>query len=186
MKTNLIFPNHFYWHFKAPNAEELISALNKETADIDNTQFDWSDLCDVDKIPLSWDDYIALITPSLEYLSEIIGKKFQVNLGSPWINLYKPGQFQEMHDHPKCDLVCVFFVNNGENFSKFYFADRNAITVPDSIVDLFDLENYQYIDYEAGDILFFPSQMMHGVTKHKSKIIRKSFSCNLKLIPQLP
>tara|TARA_Y100000592_G_C5299432_1_gene234755 strand:- start:38 stop:598 length:561 start_codon:yes stop_codon:yes gene_type:complete len=186
MKTNLLFPNHFYWHFKAPNAEELISALNKETADIDNSQFDWSDLCDVDKIPLSWDDYIDLITPSLNHISGNLSKTFQTNICNPWINLYKPGQFQEMHDHPGYDLVCVFFVNSGENFSKFYFADRNAITIPVSMVHLLDLKSYQYVDYEAGDILFFPAQMMHGVTKHKSKIIRKSFSCNLKLIPQLP
>jgi len=184
MRRNLLFPNHFYWHFKAPNADELIATLEKETIKIDNSQFEWSDLCDVDKIPLSWDNYFDLLSPSLQYISQNIGKDFQANIASPpWINLYKTGCFQESHDHHGVDLVCVFFINSGENFSRFYFSDRNAITIPVSISHLLDLKTFYFVDYEAGDILFFPSQMMHGVTKHKSEIVRKSFSCNFKLMP---
>ena len=66
-----LFDTHFYIHFRAPNADELISFLNEKN-EVNNNKFTWGKNCIVDKIPLkSTPDIVNLLTPSFLSLIHI-------------------------------------------------------------------------------------------------------------------
>ena len=106
---------------------------------------------------------------------------FKYTMYNPWLNLYKRGAHQEVHDHFPCHLSMVFLVNDGPDFSKFYFLDRNSINVSHPLAKLSGLTNVFEPTLTAGDAIFFPSNLMHGVTPHNSDVIRRSISINLDI-----
>ena len=177
------FVSEFYTIFPAPNADELIEFVNKtsDTKDIDNDHFDWGGHCKVDRIPIPWRDVIELYKPSMELLYKEFSKSFSYNFFDPWINLYKKGYYQEIHAHKGNDISSVFFANDGENFSKLFFLDRNACNLPLRYEELISYTNTHDLNYKKGDIIFFPSHLLHGVTSHESDIIRKTMSANITI-----
>jgi len=175
-----IFNNNFFIKFQAPNAEEFIKELETEN-NIDNSVFSWGSLCTVDRVPLTWQKYIDFMSPSLHVLSDHIGKPFQYIMTDPWLNIYSQGGFQEIHDHWDNDFSCVLFLTESDNF---YFHDRNTTTLS---LRMRKLLGYPYTDdnqipkVNVGDIIFFPSHMLHGVSPNKNQELRKTFSCNFKI-----
>ncbi len=165
----IIFPDHYYFHYTAPNADEFIDRLECEYK-IDNTDFPWVRDCDVDVIRLGWQEYFGFLTPSLDLLTKDIGGNITYSLCDPWLNLYKKGGFQEVHDHKDADIASVFFLQNDDHF---YFHNRNA-----NLGTIWRQPDRQYMKVKKGDIIFFPAHMLHGVTPNRSETIRKTFSCN--------
>ena len=102
----IIFPDHYYFHYTAPNADEFIDRLECEYK-IDNTDFPWVRDCNVDVIRLGWQEYFGFLTPSLDLLTKDIGGNITYSLCDPWLNLYKKGGFQEVHDHKDADIASV-------------------------------------------------------------------------------
>ena len=179
----IIFPTSFYSIFQAPNKDELDAAISKyDESHIDNSKFSWGKECVVDRIPLKKEDWIELMMPSLFTLGQEYGQKFKFNITDPWLSYYKRGSYQEVHDHSTFDLACVYFVNSGEGFSRFSFTDRYSVTLQTSVRKLTDYHNLHGINYNGGDIIFFPGHLLHQVTPHNSDVIRKSFSCNINIM----
>ena len=174
------FTSEFYTIFPAPNADEFIELIDK-SKDINNDHFDWGSKCKIDRIPLSWKDTIDLYEPSIELLYKEFNKSFSYTLFDPWINLYKKGYYQEIHAHKGSDISSVFFANDGENFSKLFFSDRNSCNFSCKYEELISYVNTHDLNYKKGDIIFFPSHLLHGVTSHKSDVIRKTMSANLNI-----
>ena len=177
------FTSEFYTIFPAPNADEFIDLIDQacKNKDIDNDHFDWGNKCKIDRIPLSWKDTIHLYKPSIELLYKELNKSFNYILFDPWINLYKRGYHQEIHAHKGNDISSVFFVNDGENFSKLFFSDRNHLNFSYEYEQLISYINTVNVEYKRGDILFFSSQLFHGVTSHESDEIRKTMSVNISI-----
>jgi len=176
LKYTIFDHNCFFVQFKVPNCEELKKfVLNKEET---YTEFTWAEDCDVKTISCSWQETIDLLKPSLYEFCKSIGKGFKYDIHDPWINCYKKNGFQETHDHVKCDLSCVFFPEIQENFGKFYFYDRYGNSLGPAWSKLINPDTTWYPDIQSGDIIFFPSAILHGVTPHKSDKMRKTFSCN--------
>ena len=73
------------------------------------------------------------------------------------------------------------FFNIGPNFSSFYFYDRNNTCLEENTKRLLQYSNNHHVDYKAGEVIFFPGHMLHGVTPHKSDEVRKTFSVNFNL-----
>lgn len=176
-----IFSNNFYYHFKAPNSEEFISFLDKIECKKDPNH--WSSLCLVDITKIEIPDVSSYLVPNFKIFLSKIKYTGKINLQRPWISFYEKGYFQEIHDHaPGSDFSCVFFVNCGENFSNFYFWNKNYNEAPSNVNKVINIPSYHIVNVESGDIIFFPSHLLHGVTPHKSDIVRKTFSCNFNLI----
>ena len=179
---NYIFKANFYTIYQAPNADELINKINTYTEDsINNDDFSWGNKSSSDKIGLKWEDYMELLSPSIELFAEESKVSFNYTLYDPWINLYKKGDHQEVHGHPT-HLSGVFIANDGEDFSQFYFLDKDNYSA--SISWLGKILKYDcdhIVQLKAGDIMFFPGYMLHGVSPHKSDIIRKTLSFNLDI-----
>ena len=77
--------------------------------------------------------------------------------------------------------ICVFFLNDGEDFSEFYFKDRHNVELSyfwHNALEVFDCIKPKI---GSGDILFFPGHILHGVTAHNRKTIRKTFAFNMLL-----
>ena len=115
---NIPFSSEFYTVFPAPNSDELISKIDDvcNTQQVDNDFFEWGRYCKVDRIPLIWQDFLDLFKPSLELLSKKLNKSFDYTMYDPWLNLYKRGYYQEIHDHAGIDISSVFFANDGIDF----------------------------------------------------------------------
>ena len=173
----IIFPDHYYFHYHAPNADEFMERLNGcGTWMISNSDFPWVRDCDVDVIRLEWEKWYNFLTPSLQLLSKDISDKIGIDnieysLCDPWMNLYKKGGFQEIHDHKDADIASVFFLQNDDHF---YFHNRNA-----NLGTIWRQPDRQFMKVKKGDIIFFPAHMLHGVTPNRNETIRKTFSCNL-------
>ena len=174
------FVSEFYTIFSAPNADEFIELIDK-SKDVNNDHFDWGSKCKIDRIPLSWKDTIDLYEPSIELLYKEFNKSFSYTLFDPWINLYKKGYYQEIHAHKGSDISSVFFANDGENFSKLFFSDRNHLNFSCKYEQLISYTNTFNIEYKKGDIVFFSSQLFHGVTAHENDEIRKTMSANITI-----
>jgi ribosomal protein L16 Arg81 hydroxylase len=179
---NYIFKSNFYTVYRAPNADELINKINTYTDDsIDNAHFTWGNKSRSDKIPLKWKDYMELLLPSIRLFGEEFNVRFNFTLYDPWINFYKRGDHQEVHVHAPHHLSGVFMANDGEEFSQFYFIDKEFPTLY-SMRKIIDHHGTYNVELKPGDIMFFPSYMLHGVSPHRSDIIRKSLSFNLDFI----
>tara|TARA_Y100000052_G_C2906343_1_gene59815 strand:- start:39 stop:611 length:573 start_codon:yes stop_codon:yes gene_type:complete len=173
------FTSDFYTIFPAPNVEELTEFCNKKSkSEVRNDLFSWGKLCKVDRVPLLWEEVIDLYKPSMEILSQQLNKSFQYTMFNPWLNLYKKNYYQEIHDHHEHDISSVFFVNDGVDFSKFFFYDRHSLNFSETYEELISYKNTFEPDIKKGDIIFFSSHLLHGVTTHQSDEIRKTLSLN--------
>ena len=177
MTVDLFTFNQFFVQFKAPNADELTSyVLNKSEEYI---EFSWAAGCQLKTISCSAQEIGKLIEPSVDLFSERLGKPFRFNLSNPWINCYERGSYQDIHDHIESDFSSVFFPQEQEDdFGKFYFYDRYGNSLSPKWKKLFGLYDRWTPNISPGDIIFFPSNVLHGVSIHKSEKTRKSFSCN--------
>tara|TARA_B100002019_G_C21248655_1_gene589822 strand:+ start:269 stop:823 length:555 start_codon:yes stop_codon:yes gene_type:complete len=177
-----IFTNNFYFQYRMPEFAALVDRLPKN--EVVDENFTWGDLCKIDRTSLHIDDYADLLTKPLELLSQELRVEFHARILHPWVNLYKKGSFQEVHYHDDCDIAAVVFLNDGPDFSKFYFwdASHTAFTKPwIKIITKMQLSNIYYPSVKAGDVILFPSHMFHGVTPHQSDTIRKTLSFNVVL-----
>ena len=174
-----LYQRNFYAHFKAVNAKELIKKLDKEK--IEKSSHRWALNCKVKTLALDVQEYINLIGPNIDKFSELLQMNINCIVKEAWVNKYENGYHQEIHDHSPNDFSAVFFLNSGENFSKFYFYDRNLCNTPPRVKEFFQMEETFYPQIDAGDMIMFPSNMLHGVTPHNSDVSRKTMSFNIEL-----
>lgn len=108
---------------------------------------------------------------------------YRFTIDEVWKNTYHRYYHQESHSHPNSELSFVIFMNDySENDAKFYFLnERNRVTSTTWLSLSEGMEDSIYIEPKKGDILFFPSHMIHGVTPHQSDIPRITISGNISL-----
>lgn len=170
----------FYFHYRMPEFDKLLERIPKDN--VVDKNFTWGNLCKVNRTALNINDYQDILVNPLRMVSEELGVTFSAKILHPWINMYERGSFQEVHWHDDCDIAAVIFLNDEPDFSKFYFFDANhtQFTKPwVKIITRIKESNIYYPKIQAGDVILFPSHMMHGVTPHQSDIIRKTMSFNV-------
>ena len=179
----LPFTSEFFTLFPAPNSEELISKIEEvcHTKKVDNDGREWGKFCKVDTIPLLWQDFLELYQPSIEVFCKIFKKDIKYTMYNPWLNLYKKGYYQEIHDHADHDISSVFFANDGIDFGKFFFYDRHSCNFSDNYEEFISYDNQKTPPIKRGDIMFFSSHILHGVTSHENDDIRKTLSVNFNI-----
>ena len=185
IESLILFHKDVFFKFPALNAEEFISAIKNHPKEVENEKFQWGQLySSSDKVSLDVDDWAKYLIPNINHFSNLIGADIEWGLYGSWINLYKRGDFQEPHDHATGDgithLCCVFFANDGKDFAKFFFTDPQHSRLSSLWSDFFKSTGVHVLEQiKAGDILFFPPHLFHGVTIHKSDTIRMTFSANI-------
>jgi len=176
---NSIYQRNFYAHFKAINSEELIKKLDNEK--VEKSSHRWATNCKVKTLELDVKNYINLIGPNIDKFSELLQMNIKCSVTELWVNRYENGYHQEIHDHCPNDFSAVFFLNSGKDFSNFYFYDRNLCNTPPRLKEFFRMQESFYPEINAGDMIIFPSNMLHGVTPHNGDVPRKTMSFNLVL-----
>ena len=177
------FCNDFYSLVSPENKNEIIEhCLN--AVELPEQEFEWGEHCLSEKVHLKLTGFSDLLkTNIIETLSEIIDVRYAYSLNEVWKNTYYRYYHQESHSHPNSELSFVIFMNDyQENDAKFYFLnERNRVTSTTWLSLSEGMEDSIYVEPKKGDILFFPSHMIHGVTPHQSDIPRITISGNISL-----
>jgi|TARA_B100000282_G_scaffold243138_1_gene186202 hypothetical protein len=177
------FCNDFYSIVSPENKNEIIEhCLN--AVELPEQEFEWGEHCLSEKVHLKLTGFSDLLkTNIIETLSEIIDVRYAYSLNEVWKNTYYRYYHQESHSHPNSELSFVIFMNDyQENDAKFYFLnERNRVTSTTWLSLSEGMEDSIYVEPKKGDILFFPSHMIHGVTPHQSDIPRITISGNISL-----
>ena len=180
------FYNDFYSFVTPENKNEIIEHCMNPELELPKQEFEWGEQCLSEKVYLKLTGFTELLKPYIiEVLSEVIDEDipYGFTVDEVWKNTYHRYYHQEQHDHQGFELSFVIFMNDyQENDAKFYFVnERNRLTtelwkdvcslMPDSIP----------IEGKKGDIVFFPSHMLHGVSPHQSDNPRVTISGNISI-----
>ena len=186
-----IFSSSFYLLFSLPNKKEVFETItNPKYIDKElSSKIRWNEDCRVKVEELYVDKVGHLLVPSMELFLQHIRSKKSISLINIWKNTYNKDGFQEVHDHVDHEKNahvsgCIFLEDQTKDTSKFYFFNRHntELSLWREILNDERLYNRWFPNIKAGDIIFFPSYMLHGVTPHKLRKPRTTISFNLKFI----
>jgi|TARA_B110000879_G_scaffold8562_1_gene11007 uncharacterized protein (TIGR02466 family) len=140
-----------------------------------------------DKLP--WNDLINEASEQVDIFLQCLEPMHPYRIGTDaWLNRYKKGNFQEVHNH--CGegnfFSAVYFLETPKNTGEFLFFDDST--------DFYATMNFHKIfkhmfgssfkvDVKEGDILIFPSHILHQVTQNPSDQIRATIAMNFTLAP---
>jgi len=187
-----IFSNYLYFLISPPNKEEILSVRNIKVEEIDTSNLEWIKECEVKVEILDEDKISSLLKPSLLIFFKELGIRRipKITLMSSWKNTYTRGSFQEIHDHlhtvDDSHLSgCIFLDDYNSDASQFYFYNRHCSEVSEPWRMMMEDIGYPFKDCvvkpKKGDIIFFPSHMLHGVTPHRMDEPRTTISFNIHL-----
>ena len=178
---NIIFPQTYFHHTTISNVDGLRNLKIDESYNVD-----WAKACSVKVEGLFADDLMPYIVPTVNNFLKGANMSYKdLKVNQPWKNTYEKGGFQELDDPGDAFLSgCIFLDNPDPDFGNFYFYNRHSIELLRPQRQLIDnLFDTSYLSFTPkvlkGDILIFPSYMMHGVTMHKSEKIRRTISFNI-------
>ena len=180
------FWNDFFSLISPENKNEIIEHCMNPSLELPRMEFQWGDACLSDKVSLKLTGFTELLKPHIiEVLSEVIDEDipYGFSVDEVWKNTYHRYYHQEQHDHQGFELSFVIFMNDfQENDAHFYFVnERNRVT-PTTWVDISEgMPDDLIIEANQGDILFFPSHMLHGVSPHQSDTPRITISGNISI-----
>ena len=179
------FYNDFYSLISPENKNEIIEhCLN--AIELPKEDFEWGEECLSEKVYLKLTGFTELLKPYIiQVLSKLIdaGIPYGFSIDEVWKNTYHRYYHQEQHDHMGYELSFVIFMNDySENDAHFYFVnERSRLTSPlwGEISSM--MGDHFTVEEKKGNILFFPSHMLHGVSPHKSDNPRITISGNIRI-----
>jgi len=185
-----IFPSSFYYLFPLPNRKEVFETLtdSKYIDEEGSSKITWNRGCRVKVDQLYTDKVEHILLPSIEVFSQRIAAKRSIRLIDIWKNTYDKDGFQEVHDHLDQDVHisgCIFLEDQTKDTSKFYFFNRHNVelaVLKAAVNHNGMLSNKWYPNIKAGDIILFPSHVLHGVSPHNSSKTRTTISFNLRFV----
>ena len=180
------FWNDFFSLISPENQNEIIEHCMNPALELPKEEFEWGDECLSEKVHLKLTGFTELLKPYvIEVLSEVIdeGTPYGFSVEEVWKNTYHRYYHQEQHDHQGFELSFVIFMNDyQENDAKFYFVNERTRLTAESWGDVSALMSDSLpIEGKKGDIVFFPSHMLHGVSPHQSDNPRVTISGNISI-----
>ena len=170
---NHIFSNGWFSLITPPNKKDLIRGVKRASVREDY-KIKWDKDCKVKTQPLDEEELSSVLIPSIKLFLDQLDRDLsglKVELTSIWRNIYKKGYYQEIHNHitvEGCNISAVLFLEDYHpKASHLYLYNKHG-----SDVD---------IKPNAGQIIFFPSHLLHGVTHHQLGSPRTTIAFNLKL-----
>ena len=91
---------------------------------------------------------------------------------SSWLNVKESGEVIEMHGHPDSSIASTYYINVPDSGGELYYLDTGLVGQHSTSI--------KYIRPEAGDLIFFPSYVLHGVTANQDTELRVSLSTDFK------
>ena len=179
------FYNDFFSLISPKNKNEIIAHCLDSSIELPKEEFEWGEVCLSEKVSLRPTEFTELLKPYIiEALSEVVDVQYKFSVDEVWKNTYHRYYHQEQHDHHDFELSFVIFMNDSqENDAQFYFVnERQRVSSTNwSEVSTNLMADNCTIEEKKGDILFFPSHMLHGVSPHKSDTPRITISGNISV-----
>ena len=188
----LPFHNDFYSLVSPKNKDEIVKHCLNPFLELpkDDENFEWGSECLSEKVGLKPIGFTELLEPYIiQVLNGIIdeGTPYGFTIEEVWKNTYHRYYHQEQHDHLGYELSFVIFMNDSqENAARLYFVNERIRVTSPSWIDISTLmgDNFS-IEERKGDIIFFPSHMLHGVSPHRLDTPRTTISGNISVGHQI-
>lgn len=91
---------------------------------------------------------------------------------SSWVNVKESDEVIEMHGHPDSTIACTYYITVPVNGGELYYLDTGRVGEHNTSI--------KYIKPTVGDLIFFPSYILHGVTANKDDSLRVSLSTDFQ------
>ena len=179
------FYNDFYSLILPDNHEEIIEHCLNAT-ELPEESFQWGEVCLSEKVYLKLTGFTEILKPYvIKVLSEVVdeGMAYGFSVDEVWKNTYHRYYHQEVHDHQGYELSFVIFLTDfHKDDAKFYFVNERTRLTAELWGDVSGLmPDSLPVEGKKGDIVFFPSHMLHGVSPHKSDNPRVTVSGNITI-----
>ena len=178
------FYNDFYSTVRPENKNEIIEHCMNSSLELPRMDFQWGDACLSDKVSLKLTGFTELLQPYIiEVLSEVVSVNYTFTIDEVWKNTYHRYYHQEQHDHQGYELSFVIFLTDyHKDDARFYFVNERTRLTAELWGDVSGLmPDSLPVEGKKGDIVFFPSHMLHGVSPHKSDNPRITVSGNITI-----
>ena len=116
-----------------------------------------------------------------EYFKKVFdtSNDVQLRITQSWVSMTRQGEAHHEHTHPNSVASGVFYINVGKQDGINFY--RNEDNIWHELVR--NKENYYnayryFIKTEIGDVLIFPSNIRHGVSKLQENVERLSLAFN--------
>jgi uncharacterized protein (TIGR02466 family) len=91
---------------------------------------------------------------------------------SSWLNVKETGEQIEMHSHPDSTVASTYYITVPTDGGKLYYLDTGRVGQ--------HCTSIKYIQPSEGDLIFFPSYVLHGVSANQDSALRVSLSTDFK------
>jgi len=117
----------------------------------------------------------------IEYFKNIHAPKYDVSLyiTQSWANYTEKGQYHHKHAHPNSIVSGVFYPQADSSVDKIYFYKDGyeRIKFPASEYNFYNSDSW-WFEVGAGDLILFPSHLMHMVQTKEDDATRISIAFN--------
>ena len=182
-----IFPE-LYFQYKVKNHQEfkkyLLETYLRETSETPSITPNWN--CNTKSLSVDASLLVPNLSSILEEFCVEINENLDFSIKGSWLNFYDKNDFQEIHGHTMdgTQLSLVYFVQyNPKDDGEFYFFHKNYSDR--ELSGLYPILNKYpammsnwYPTVNEGDVLIFPSYLLHGVKPHMSDTKRITLAVN--------
>ena len=175
------FPS-IYWHFSVGRVD--LDDLVDQCACV-NTE--WNCVVRTSRgIKYDWTRFISAIHPFFMQLP--FKKEGTLQFNSPWMNVYSKGCYQEAHHHVASgnQLSYCYFYRLPEGSGRFgFFNDSYRHYCNNWFSETLAIEGlveWGFPNVAEGDLLIFPSFMIHQVTAQTTDEKRVTIAGNVRLV----
>tara|TARA_R110000822_G_scaffold211437_1_gene347079 strand:- start:26 stop:610 length:585 start_codon:yes stop_codon:yes gene_type:complete len=173
------------------NHKKIKSALIKKCYDIQSlkhgdagwvekpyTTFNSHNICH-DKDFKKINKFVADAVKNYCLINSYDSNKIQTVPTQGWLNIYKKGDGQEYHTHPRSVISVIYFLKLPKDSPKVYFKPPFVDMIDPAITELTH-NNMQLIEInpEEGSVIVFRSHLPHMVARHNSNEERISLAYN--------
>ena len=117
-------------------------------------------------------------TQGIEYIDKVVGDIFKFKVESWWYNINGQGHWNVPHIHAGSDLALVLYVTDSDGLLNLM--SPNPMRLLDS-EDYGGEGDHMRVNANKGDIIIFPSDLVHYVMPNPKEEDRISISMNLQL-----
>jgi uncharacterized protein (TIGR02466 family) len=164
-----------------PNTKDIISAINKCTElGFEKNFYERLEKEEAEKIQNIFTNEAEL------FVKEILNKKINLVFINSWVNYTKKYEINTPHGHSYVSVVGVYYVKTNEKSGDLLLHDPRGVTNMflnseiDTSGNLVDGRAYFRFKPKIGDLILFPSYLMHSVEPNMSDEIRISLAMNFK------
>jgi len=117
-----------------------------------------------------------------DYFEKVISSKDSITpyITQSWLNYTETGQYHHKHSHANSLVSGVFYINCHEELDKIKFFDDKYRTIKHEIKtwNLFNSPSW-WFTVKTGDIIIFPSSLLHMVENKEGTNTRISLAFNV-------